>query len=87
MRAIFGAIHPEYVCICMDWGFPPHFFLLLLDDSCPFFFIFIIFWLFAQLQTKATVAASTLRQFGERWIGVRVSPFATLLHSSKGGLD
>jgi flagellar biogenesis protein FliO len=51
------------------------------------FFIFIIFWLFAQLQTKATVAASALRQFGERWIGVRVSPFATLPHSSKGGLD
>ncbi|EFX79460.1 hypothetical protein DAPPUDRAFT_244890 [Daphnia pulex] len=39
------------------------------------------------LQTKATVAASALRQFGERWIGVRVSPFATLPHSSKGGLD
>jgi hypothetical protein len=87
MRAIFGVIHPEYVCICMDWGFPLIFFFSSCWMTLVLFFIFIIFWLFAQLQTKATVAASALRQFGERWIGVRVSPFATLPHSSKGGLD
>jgi flagellar biogenesis protein FliO len=68
-------------------GFSSDFFFSSCWMTLVLFFIFIIFWLFAQLQTKATVAASALRQFGERWIGVRVSPFATLPHSSKGGLD